>query len=289
VVGERTISAMANPFPPRTPIPGQQQPFNPPPNPLGQQQPMQPMQPLPGTAYDPWKAVLAKPEPRGRFHIGPVTAWLLVSLVITVLTFGAVWYFGNRAQDQVRDSIDDAQQSIDAALGNDGASAGASADDPLASLGLAGGERLLWQGGAAAALSSALDAGIAGTPTHFTQIVLQDTYAVSTAQDATKPQNVDMYTWRDGDVSTLQAVPTPDDLASGLFTVADVDWAAIAPLAAEAPRLIAIDDAAVTHVIVQRDSFAADQPVEILVYVSGPRGGGYVQADAHGMVVKVNS
>jgi hypothetical protein len=230
--------------------------------------------------------VLAKPEPHGRFHVGPVTAWLLVSLAITGLTFGAVWYFGNRAENQVRDSINDAQQSVAAALGDGADGPGG---DPLAALDLTGGEQVLWDGGAAAAVSTALDAGIAGTPTHFTQIVLQDTYAVADAQDATKPQNVDMYTWRKGKVGTLQAVPTPDDLPGELFTVADVDWAAIAPLAAEAPRLIAIDEAAVTHVIVQRDSFGADHPVEILVYVSGPRGGGYVQADAHGTVLKVNA
>lgn len=133
--------------------------------------------------------------------------------------------------------------------------------------------------GGAPALITAFEAAISGEPSRFMQIILYPDYAFASAQDANTPAHVDEYPWRDGVVGASSPVTLvgAGDLEASLFSAADVDWAFIAGAVAEAPTMVAVEEGAVTHIIVDRSVFTDDFSVVVRVYVTGPRGGGYVE------------
>jgi hypothetical protein len=48
-----------------------------------------------------------------------------------------------------------------------------------------------------------------------------------------------------------------------------------------------VEEGAVTHVSVSRDTFSGDHQVVIRMYVSGPRSSGFIEADANGNILNV--
>jgi len=258
--------------PPRsTPLPGQSF-YTPPPTPsvfLGGQpgpadQPAQPVQ-LPTIQY---------PQRKGSGIGGKLVMLLIATAVIGGIAAAVIGVM------KAKESVDEAMN-----LADDVSDPTLSSNDRNA-LGLSGGEQHLYDGGAAAAVTAALDEAAPGTPTLFTQIGLYGDYAIVTAQDPTRPERLDQYTWRTAAVGT--PTPQPDDADAPLlaFGVAEVNWGAITMLAADAPRLAGVEGGQVSYVAVQRDSFGDDRSVVVRIYVSGPRGSAVVQATAAGEFVK---
>lgn len=133
--------------------------------------------------------------------------------------------------------------------------------------------------GGAPAVVAAFEAAISGEPSRFMQIILYPDYAFASAQDANTPTHVDEYPWREGAVGASSPVTLAGvgDLEASLFGASDVDWAFIARAVVEAPTMLAVEEGAVTHIIVDRSVFTDDFSVVVRVYVTGPRGGGYVE------------
>lgn len=123
-------------------------------------------------------------------------------------------------------------------------------------------------------------------PTWF--VAIYPEYMFVQVQDPDAPENLDEFAWRD----TL-GTPTPvrlhgtEDLAVGLYPSDEVDWSSIPGLVDEAVATLAIEGGEATHVIVQRPlPFSSD--TRIRVFVSGPRGSGFVDADATGTIFSIN-
>ena len=142
----------------------------------------------------------------------------------------------------------------------------------------------------ATAVIGTFEAAIGGAPTKMMRVVLYPGYAFATAQDPANPLHVDEYEYRDGFVG----LPSPvtlvgdGDLESNLFATTDVDWTFVSRAVSEAPSLLpAVEEGEVTHIIVERSVFTPDFSVTVRVYVSGPRGGGYVEYTPTGEFIKV--
>lgn len=144
----------------------------------------------------------------------------------------------------------------------------------------------LYEGEAAAAVAAALDAGIPGEPTQFTEISIYTDYAISTAQDPAVPGRFDQYIWRTGTVNPPTAMPDNPDAANVTFTIGEVNWNAITALAADAPRLAGVEGGEVSYIIVSRTAFIEVGPIVVRIYVNGPRGSAVVEATAAGEFVK---
>lgn len=147
----------------------------------------------------------------------------------------------------------------------------------------------LFADGGAATVIGAFEAAISGEPSRFMQIILYPDYAFATAQDAAIPTHVDEYPWRNGVVGASSPVTLvgDGDLESNLFSATEVDWTFLARAVAEAPALTAVEEGVVSHIIVERSVFTADFSVVVRVYVSGPRGGGYVEYTPTGTMTQV--
>lgn len=143
--------------------------------------------------------------------------------------------------------------------------------------------------GGAPGLMASYDAAISGEPSRMMQVVIYPDYAFATAQDANAPTHVDEYPWRDGVVGPSSPVTLTGsgDLESNLWNVTDVDWTFLARAVAEAPGLTTVEEGAVSHIIIERSVFTADFSVVVRVYVTGPRGGGYVEYTPTGVLIQV--
>ena len=141
--------------------------------------------------------------------------------------------------------------------------------------------------GAARVVADALDIGMAGEPTQFTQILLFADNALATAQDPANPSQIIAAQWVGGRVNQAQVTSTggSDDLASELFTGGDVNWEAITGLVAYAPAYLNLPDGQVTNVSIDRVGIGNPPPVKIILTVEGPSGSGYVEASASGEIL----
>ena len=129
---------------------------------------------------------------------------------------------------------------------------------------------------------------VGADPFQTWQVVVYPEYMFVQAQDPAIPANIDEYQWR----GTLSE-PTPvrltgtEDFDAGLYPSDEVDWSAIPALVEQAVATLGIEEGAATHVIVQRPlPFSPD--TRMRVFVTGPRGDGYVDADASGTIYSVN-
>lgn len=211
--------------------------------------------------------------------------WVVAFLIVvpTVVGIGAaVWgvFVAQDAVDKANDQID--AITIPDLSGNGGGDGNGSGDGDGGSDGVS----LLVDGGPAATVA-ALDAGIIGDPTNFTEIVLYPEYAFAVAQDPTRPERLDRYQWQDGSVGAPSPQTNDPDAASKVFTIDAVQWDAIAALAAEAPRLAEVEEGAVTHVYVTRDVFTEVHEVVVRIYISGPRGNAFIEAAPDGTIIRI--
>lgn len=108
----------------------------------------------------------------------------------------------------------------------------------------------------------------------------------TTAVAATPPATTDWsdYLYVEDHASSLgDALVAP--AAAELFELSEVNAAAIAPLAANAPGLTEISSPTAVQVVVARDPVTAGDPVRIQVFVTAPGATGLVTADATGRVL----
>jgi hypothetical protein len=148
----------------------------------------------------------------------------------------------------------------------------------------------LFDPAAAPALIGTYEAAIGASPAKLLEIVMYPDYAFASAQSPTNAAHVDEYPYRNGVVGASSPVQLigDGDLEANLFATNEVDWSFINRAVTEAPSLMpAVEEGAVTHVIVARSVFRPDFSVTVRVYVSGPRGGGYVEYTATGELIQV--
>ncbi len=284
------------------------------------QQPMQPMQsfqPAPGAAFA-FPPLGPAPKSRRSGLGGLVVALLILGPVVGISV--SVWAFlrSREANDQAERIVDDAEATLDSVL----ADAQDALDDldpvdvslpavptgagvPPVSLPVSLPTEIpteipaasvpasaisLFDPAGATALIGTYEAAIGGAPTKLMNVTIYPDYAFATAQDPANPLHVDEYPYRDGFVGASSPVTLvgDGDLEANLFATSDVDWTFLSRAVAEAPSLMpAVEEGVVTHIIVERSVFTPDFAVMVHVYVSGPRGGGYVEYTATGQLVQV--
>ena len=146
-------------------------------------------------------------------------------------------------------------------------------------------EQYLWEGQGMAKLAAALDDGIAGTPTNFTEIIIFTDYASATAQNPQLLDHLDRYGWRVGKIDTPTPMSNDPDAAAKVFTINDMNWDALTAAVAEAPRTLNVEEGVLSHVIVTRSVFIEGNPLVGRIYVTGPRSSGYIEVDINGTVL----
>ena len=124
-------------------------------------------------------------------------------------------------------------------------------------------------------------------PILVTSLDLYDQYVIFEAQDPAKPENLDTYTFRDGALGVPDPVhvtnSTLEDLPNRLFSLAEVNWDAVATLAETAVTQLQIEDGVVNHLGVDRGFGSPD--IRLSLSVGGPRRSGSVEATADGTVL----
>lgn len=238
----------------------------------------EPMPPTPGMFLGnqmPQQPTFVPPPKRRRSWGAILVAILIVGG--TLAGIGAAVYGVLKAKDAADTAINHSNEVSDPHL---------SSNDREA-LGLAGNEQFLFEGGAPAAITAALDNGIPGQPTSFTMLSLYSDYAIATAQNPTLPDHLDQYIWRTGSLGSSTPQPSDAEAPTMAFTVDAVDWVAISNLVADAVRISKVEQGEVSYLIVQRDTFTAELPMVVRIYVNGPRGSAYIQAAADGTVINV--
>ena len=154
-------------------------------------------------------------------------------------------------------------------------------------LGLDGSEPFLWVGEAPTAVATALDNGIAGQPTSFLEISLFPDYAIATAQNPALPDHFDRYTWRAANVDAGTAMPNDAEAATMTFSIDQMDWAALARVAADAVSISKVEQGEISHITVARDIFGDAPDLVARIYVSGPRSSAFIQIAADGTVIQI--
>lgn len=130
-----------------------------------------------------------------------------------------------------------------------------------------------------------------GPPTRVLELLIYPNYGYAQIQDPKKPENVDQYDERDGNVQDGAPVkfmghqPTAADIKEDTFDIDEVDFGAVAKMVKDAPVQLKIDDGKTTHIILKRPlPFSKD--VRFRVYVNGARKDGSVEYDAKGVMKK---
>ncbi|MCE9621039.1 MAG: hypothetical protein K8R99_01705 [Actinomycetia bacterium] len=202
--------------------------------------------------------------------------WIVALLIFVPTAIGvgaAVW-----GLFAAKDAVDKANDIVDTISVPNFPGSGDSSGD-------AGVSQLL-DGGPAATVA-ALDAGIPGDPTNFIEIILYPGYAFGTAQDPVQLDHIDRYQWQDGALGAPAPQTNDPDAASKVFTIDAVQWDVIAALAADAPRLAAVEEGEVTHIAITRDVFTEVHDVVVRIYMTGPRGSAFIEATPDGTVIRI--
>ena len=253
------------------------------------------LQPPPGAAY----AADATSTPSGgrKGLAGLVTALLIIGPVVGISV--GVWAVlrARDAGDYAEQIVEDADDTADSIL----ADVQDALDDvepvspvdlslPVPPADVTVPAVSLFDPAGATALIGTYEAAIGATPSKLMRLTIYPDYAFATAQDPTNAVHVDEYPYRDGVVGPSSPVTLvgDGDLEANLFATTDVDWTFLSRAVAEAPSLMpTVEEGVVTHIIVERSVFTPDFSVVVRVYVSGPRGGGYVEYTATGELVQV--
>ena len=127
----------------------------------------------------------------------------------------------------------------------------------------------------------------------------QAAYAFLQSQDPAVPANVDEREWRRGIVGDPEPVRLTDPTANlepHLFSLDEIDWAAIASVLPTAPAAVEgrigplSNSTGVTHLIAQRNlPFSGDVVVRVYVDGGDRSTGGYVQYLANGTLDRVQA
>jgi hypothetical protein len=135
------------------------------------------------------------------------------------------------------------------------------------------------------AVTEAIDDSIPGAPTQFISFNVFADYVVADARDPARPDNIDQYVWRGGSVGSPRPQTSRDEVASLVFTIDEIDFAALGDVIARAPDLTEIDDGTVDYVSIQK---WLGESIMINVYVNGLRDNAYISVSPAGEVLSVN-
>ena len=210
----------------------------------------------------------------------PWRVLLLVLVVAVVLAFGGAWVY--RTVQHAQHGTTGDQTISTATLAPTTSAAGPSTSATPATLPPTGS---LFESAAAALIAPAVEAAAPGDPSGFTSIAIYPAYAVATVRDPANPARTIRVTIRGSQVVADEPVTEPADLAPSLFSMADVNWAAVAPLVAAAPAAANAPTDVVDHVVVQRWGFDPAYPMRLLVYLGN---GTLIEAGTDGTVIAVH-
>ena len=155
-------------------------------------------------------------------------------------------------------------------------------------LGIAADVDTLFEADAPGRIAALFEDALAGEPTRFSQILLYPDYAMATVQDPTLPTNLDRYTWRSGAFGTPSAQESGADIESTLFGVGDINWVALAQVAAQSPSLAGVDGGTISHVVIEHSTFQPTLAAVVRIFVSGDRGSGFVELAPSGEIIAVH-
>lgn len=158
-------------------------------------------------------------------------------------------------------------------------------DRDRAALGLVNGEETLFEGEAPSRMVAYFDAQLQGEPTRFKEILLYPDYAFATIQDPVLPANLDRYQFRSARVGSKDPQPSVDGVESMLFSAGQINWVAVAQVAEQAPGLLEVTDGRVSHIIVNSSAFAPTHAAVVRIFVTSPRGSGYLELAPTGEIL----
>lgn len=204
---------------------------------------------------------------------------LIVMIIVLSIVggIGAAVYGALKAKNAVEDAVD---------LSNELSNPELSGGDRSA-LGLTANEQFLWEGAAPGALAAVLDNGLAGQPTGFLEISLYPDYAIASAQNPTLPDHFDRFTWRTGSLDAGTPLPNDAEGATLAFTIDQMNWTALAAVAANAVATSGVEQGTISHIIVQRNIFGPTPDVIARIYINGPRSSAFIEVAADGTVIAV--
>lgn len=117
---------------------------------------------------------------------------------------------------------------------------------------------------------------------------LYDHYAIFEVQDPTIPENLDTYTYRDGELEDPEPIHVTnsdlEELPQRVFLLSEVRWDLVAGLAQTAVTQLGIEDGIVNHLGVDRTYDTLE--LRLSLSVSGPRRSGSLEATADGTVLE---
>jgi hypothetical protein len=157
--------------------------------------------------------------------------------------------------------------------------------DETESLGLDVDATSLLETPALVAVADAMDRSVPGMPTEFVTFNVFSDYVVADARDPARPENIDQYIWRGGSVEAPRPQTNRDDIDSLVFTVDEIDWAALGNVIEQAPGLTDVEAGTVDYVSIQK---WMGESIMINVYVNGPRDNAYISVSPAGEVLSVN-
>ncbi len=154
-------------------------------------------------------------------------------------------------------------------------------------IGVQGDAEYLWEVGAAAELGAYLEGQLPGTPTRFLEMNIYTDYAFATSQDPADPSVAVHAEWRRDEFTTAR-VPL-DSSASQLptFAASDVPWSTLPGLMEQAVKRLKVTDADVRYLQIDAGLYGTDG-FTMRFYVSSAKSlGGYVIANAKGVITRV--
>ena len=119
---------------------------------------------------------------------------------------------------------------------------------------------------------------------------LYDHYAIFEVQDPTIPENLDTYTFRDGELEDPEPIHVTnrdlEELPQRVFLLSEVRWDLVADLAQTAVTQLGIEDGIVNHMGVDR-TYDTNE-LRLSLSISGPRRSGSLEATADGTVLEAD-
>lgn len=125
-------------------------------------------------------------------------------------------------------------------------------------------------------------------PVNVRSLDLYDHYAIFEVQDPTIPENLDTYTYRDGELEDPDPIHVTnsdlEELPQRVFLLSEVRWDLVAGLSQTAVTQLGIEDGIVNHLGVDRTYDTLE--LRLSLSVNGPRRSGSLEATAEGTVLE---
>jgi hypothetical protein len=146
----------------------------------------------------------------------------------------------------------------------------------------------LFTGNAIATLIDEVAVANGTEPLQILSVLVYPEYLAAQVQGPAGDTGIVQYRWTGQvDPASPAQVAPGRDVAAALFDSDEVAWSDIPALVDAAAGAVSIDGGVVTHLIVER-ALPFSEDVRIRVFVSGPGGDGFVDADATATMISIN-